>query len=197
MIKQLRNHLSSIFVLVFAIIFGVALGGCMPNAENEPGNGLSVGTLNNPDISNKTVLAWANEAATAVYNYDFNNYQTNLQKASQYFTTDGWQAYMTTLNTSGNLAKVIKNQTSVSAIASGTPVILSQGIVGGRYSWKIQLPLAVSYKSVNTETTENLVVTMLIVRSSPIEGVRGLGIKQFIALKKPELMTLQPAANKQ
>lgn len=176
---------TSLCVLLSAICFGAALSGCAPKTDHIYANGVSTGALTQPVVNNATIMAWANEAAITAYSYDYNNYQTQLQNTSQYFTTEGWQTFMTALTASGNLNKVKEHKMVVSAVIDGTPSILSRGELAGRYSWKVQVPLLVTYLSAHDSNKQKLNVTMLIVRTAPAEGARGLGIKQFIAVAQP------------
>lgn len=184
MFNQLRKNLQAIFLFLLAISVSIALTGCMPKVEKTEFNGVSASTLNKPNVPMSTVLVWANEAAAAVYSYDFVTYQKQLQTASQYFTPEGWQTYMTALTASGNLDKVVAHKMVVSAVDTGAPIILSQGELAGRYSWKVQMPLLVTYQNASIYQEQHLVITMLIVRTSPIENTRGLGIQQFVASVK-------------
>jgi len=183
MLTIFRKNLSAVFILLLALTLGAALSGCMAQT-----NGVSVGTLNKPNASPDIVLSWASEAAVAAYTYDYANYQTSLQTTSRYFTPGSWKSFMAALVASGNLTKIIKNKMTVSATVIGKPVLLAQGELAGRYSWRIQLPLLVTYQGAKTTTyQQSIIVTMLVVRTSPLEGsAGGLGIKQFIALVKPQ-----------
>ena len=183
------KRLTSFFVLLSAISVGAALSGCAPKADHIYANGVATGALTKPVVNPSTILVWANEAVITAYTYDFNNYQTQLQKASQYFTTEGWQTFMTALTASGNLTKVVEHKMVVSAVATGSPIVLSQGELAGRYSWKVQMPVLVTYLGANASNKQNLIVTMLIVRTGTAEGTRGLGIKQFIATAQPQAKT--------
>src|SRR5262249_35662548 len=89
--------ISDICVLscIFVIVFGT-LAGCASTSK--------------PNISDKEVLVWANEALLATFNYDYANYTRQLQVASMYYTPEAWQAYLLALETSGNLKTVIKKK---------------------------------------------------------------------------------------
>lgn len=137
--------------------------------------------LNEPDLSTAALLQWANTAAVAAFTYNFVDYRAQLQAASEFFTPEGWQAYLQSLEASNDLVAVKAKNLVVSAVATGAPIITQRGIVDGRYTWQIQMPLLVTYQSASQITPQNLLVNMVITRVSTLDSPRGIGIAQFIA----------------
>lgn len=136
--------------------------------------------LNEPNQSDSAVLQWANQAAIAAFTYNFVNYRSELQAASGFFTPGGWREYSTALQQSNNLEAVKAKKLIVSAVATRAPIILEKGILSGRYSWRVQMPMLVTYQSASEFTQENYIVTMLIQRVSTLNSYRGIGISQFV-----------------
>ena len=68
----------------------------------------------------------------------------------------------------------------VSAVATRAPVILQKGILNGRFAWRVQMPVLVTYQSASEFTQQSNVVTMLISRVSTLNSPRGIGISQFV-----------------
>lgn len=136
--------------------------------------------FNRPNLSNSAILQWANTAATAANSYNFVNYRKALQQAADYFTPEGKQMFFNALKNSNNLQAVIAKKLIVSAVATGVPVVLEQGVMLGRYTWKVQIPMLITFQSASQFSQQSVTVTMVIVRVSPLESVRGIGIAQFI-----------------
>ncbi len=136
--------------------------------------------LNEPNQSDSAVLQWGNQAATAAFTYNFVNYREELQASSQFFTSDGWSQFLTALQQSNNLDAVKAKKLIVSAVATRAPIILQKGVLNGRYSWRVQMPVLVTYQSASEFTQQNNVVTMLITRVSTLNSPRGIGISQFV-----------------
>ncbi len=137
--------------------------------------------LSRPVVAASALLQWANQAAVAAYSYNFANYRQALQEASEYFTPNGWADFQTALKTSGNLETVIAKKLVVSAVATGAPVIIEQGLLRGSYAWKVQMPILVTYESANTSIQDTQIVTLLITRVSPLEVPKGIAISQYIS----------------
>ena len=136
--------------------------------------------LNEPNQSDSAVLQWANQAAIAAFTYNFVNYRDELQASSGFFTAEGWDQFLNALQQSNNLDAVKAKKLIVSAVATRAPIILQKGILNGSYSWRVQMPILVTYQSASEFTQQNNVVTMLIIRVSTLNSPRGIGIAQFV-----------------
>lgn len=136
--------------------------------------------LNEPNQSDSAVLQWANQAAIASFSYNFVNYRSELQAASGFFTATGWTQFLNALQSSNNLDAVRNKKLIVSAVATRAPIILQKGVLNNRYSWRVQMPILVTYQSASEFTQQNNVVTMLITRVSTLNSPRGIGIAQFV-----------------
>lgn len=177
----LMTSLLIITVLVGAFVYQI-LNPPAPKyfAVNADGRLIKLPPLNEPNMTHSALLQWANMAAIAAYTYSFINYRQELQAASAYFTPEGWQNFISALQDSGNLQAVITKKLMVSAVAKGAPVILQEGLLNGRYTWRVQMPMLITYQSASQKSDQDVIVTMLVTRVSPLNSARGIGIAQFI-----------------
>lgn len=141
--------------------------------------------LNQANLSETSLLVWANTATVTAFTYNFVNYKTELQSISAYFTPEGWNAFKDALDNSGNLNAVIKNKLVVTAVAQGAPLILQEGIMNGVYTWKVQMPVLIEYKGALGSNVQHSIVTMLIARVKSTAPQNGIGIKQFDVTNAP------------
>lgn len=137
--------------------------------------------LDVPMIAPGELLQWASRAAVSAYNYNFVNYRDALQNLQNEFTPDGWKWYEDALKSSRILETVIAKKLVVSAVPTATPVILEQGVVNGRYAWKVQQPLLVTYQSPNEQTQQPVVITMIISRVPTVDVPKGVAVVSFIS----------------
>jgi len=136
--------------------------------------------LDKPNLSKSALLQWASTAAIASYTYNFVNYRQELQAASEFFTPDGWNSFLKALTVSNNLEAVKAKKLVVSAVATGAPIILQEGLLNHRYSWRMQMPMLITYQSASQLTRQSVTVTVLISRISTLNSARGIGIAQFV-----------------
>lgn len=133
-----------------------------------------------PIITTSALLDWVREAAVMCYNYDFFNADVQINNnIAAYFTEEGGHMFRQAL--AEDLATVESKSIIVTAIARGVPILLAQGYVWGRWTWKVQVPLRISYQSASEIKRENLIVTVLVVASPTWENPRAIGIKQFFS----------------
>jgi intracellular multiplication protein IcmL len=137
--------------------------------------------LNDPNITQASLMQWVNTAVVAVNTYDFVNYREQLQHASDYFTQDGWSAYLDSLKASRNLNAVIEKKLVVSAFAKRAPAIVRSGPLDGVFTWTIQIPITVVYQSASASSQQDLVVTLMVKRISTLTNPNGIGIANYIA----------------
>ena len=158
-------------------------------ATTADGKIIKLPPLSSPVLNLNQLLTWTVEAATAAYTFDFVNYQSQLQGLRDYFTATGHANYLKALESTNNLNAVRAKKLVVSAVPTGTPIVLQEGPVKkgryqGRYAWQVQLPMRVSYQSANEVINQNIVVTMLVTRISTLQSDRGVGIAQLVVSEK-------------
>lgn len=182
--KVVAALLFSFFIILVlaAALFYIATHPPAPRyfAASNDGHIVPLVPFTQPNLSDATVLEWSNTAATAAYNYNFVNYRQALQQAADYFTPEGKQMFFSAIKSSNNLQAVISKKLIVSAVATGVPVILEQGLLAGRYTWKVQIPMLITFQSASQFSQQSVTVTMLVVRVSTLTSPRGIGIAQFI-----------------
>ncbi|OGT07088.1 MAG: type IV secretion protein DotI [Gammaproteobacteria bacterium GWE2_37_16] len=186
------NYRRVVSVLLLMVLINVALVGIIfYQIANAPtpkyfatgidGRITPLNSLDMPVISQSELLQWAARAATAANTYDFVNYREALQGVQSYFTADGWRNFEAALRGSRSLELVLERKLVVSAVATGTPVILDQGVIGDRYAWKVQVPILVSYQSASDNTQQAQIVTMIIARVPTLNTPKGIAITSFVA----------------
>lgn len=181
-----------ILILLFSIVCNLILGSMLVYVITHPpepryfatsinGRITPLVALNAPNQSDSAILQWANQAAIATFSYNFVNYRSELVAASGFFTAEGWDQFVSALGASNNLEAIKAKKLVVSAVATSAPVILQKGVLNGRYAWRIQMPILVTYQSASEFSQQNLNVTMLVTRVDTLNSPRGIGIAQFVS----------------
>jgi len=151
-------------------------------ATNADGGLIKLVPLNRPNMSTATIVQWATDAAVSAYTFDFQGYRRQLSSAeATYFTPDGWTSFLKALKSTRILDTVIKQKLIVNAAVTKAPVIKASGMVRGRWTWVIQMPMVVTYQSSERSNSNNLLVTLTIERVSLLDSPRGVGVVTYIA----------------
>jgi intracellular multiplication protein IcmL len=138
-------------------------------------------SLSEPVLTSQFILEWASLAARKAFNLDFVHYADQLNEAKPYFTSDGWEKFQGALKSSGMLDTVTDKKVVMSAIVSGTPVVLSRAVVHGRFTWTIQLPVLVSFSSTSEKRKMQMIITMNVQRVPTLDASQGVQISDFAA----------------
>lgn len=137
--------------------------------------------LTEPNVTTTSLLNWLTLAVTSAYTLDFYGYEESLNELKQYFTIDGYQNFLNALNASGSLKKIIKDKLIVTAVPIDTAVVLQEGLMNNVYTWKIQIPLLVTYQGASTTSTKKTIaVSVLVIRVPTNKAPKGIGIAQII-----------------
>lgn len=185
------NYRRAMIVLLLSILLNSILAGTLIYIVTNPpqpkyfptsvnGRITPLLALDQPNQTDSAVLQWANQAATAAYSYNWLTYRKELQAASEFFTRSGWRDFLQALQESNTLEAVTSKKLIVSAVATRAPTILDKGVMNGVYTWRVQIPLLVTFQSGSEFTQQNNIVTMTIVRVSSLSNPRGIGISQFL-----------------
>ena len=194
-----RNHfyqdgyrkLSLIFMLllVSAVFLGFVNSHLRSVSKRPPeyfamtcdGNFATITPLSDPMVSDAKLLAWANRVITTVYSLDFVHYRGQLESASHFFTAIGWRGFGTVFQSARNLETVLEKKLLVSAVPTAAPLIEKRGVINGRYTWQVNMPILVTYESNDTKIQQALDVIINIQRVSMSRNADGIAISQYIA----------------
>ena len=150
-------------------------------ATTEDGRLIPMVPLNEPNLSTPALMSWVAQAATEVMTFGFNDYRRRLQESSRHFTRVGWESFTKALQASRIIEMVDASQQVLTAAPRGAPVLESEGIVGGRYQWVVQLPMVLTYQAGSQRRSDRLLITIVVVRVSRLESPNGVGIEQWVA----------------
>lgn len=153
-------------------------------ATTEDGRLIPMVPLNQPNLSAPALMSWVAQAATEVMTFSFSDYRRRLQEASRNFTKRGWESFTQALQRSRIIEMVEENQQVLTAAPKGAPILEEEGLVAGRYQWKVQVPLILTYQSGAKNTSSGHLVTVVVVRVPRLESPNGVGIEQWVAVPR-------------
>lgn len=136
-------------------------------------------SLSQPNLSSPALMSWVAQASTEVLTFGFHDYRRRLQESSKNFTRTGWESFTSALERSSILEMVQNNRQVVTAAPRAAPVLLWEGLHNGRYTWRIEIPIVVTYQSGASRRSDSLRVTLTVVRVPKLESPNGVGIEQW------------------
>lgn len=150
-------------------------------AVDGAGRIVPIRALSEPYVTDAYLASWVSEKVSRAYSMDPQNYRRQVSDLEPFFTPDGHQQYVNSLQTSGTIDVMTKNLLVLSGVPTGAPVVVSRGVADGVHFWKLQVPMLVEYRSSTKSAQKKRMVEVTVVRRQTIESAEGIGISQFVA----------------
>lgn len=139
--------------------------------------------LSEPNLTQAALMSWVAQASTEVMTFGFHDYRRRLQEASRHFTRNGFESFTSALTQSRIIEAVEAHQQVVTTVPRSAPVLVQEGVTReGRYFWRVQLPLSVSYQAASKSRNEFMTVEITVLRVPTLENPVGVGIDQWIGV---------------
>jgi intracellular multiplication protein IcmL len=146
---------------------------------------LEMPPLSAPVVSDQALINWATETVTSALSLDFLQWRQKLMQVRQDFDPRGFESFVRSLQETGNLKKIEDERLSLSCVVTEASVITSSGVVAGVASWRLEIPVLISYQSSKgTVATQRLLAQVMVQRAETTVNPRGLMIKQIVLVKK-------------
>ncbi len=190
--EWIRSHARmSRTVLVMSAVTALAVGMTFWSvlARPEPvyfatrvdGGILPLVPVSTPFLSEGQVTNFAVRAVTRALTLDFANWRDDLTGAARYFEQpDGWNGFLDAIEQSDMLS-YLRDHRLVSTVVANGAAIVEQGLDDRqRYSWKVQIPLSMTYESASEISRERLLAEVVVSRLPTWESPDAVGITQII-----------------
>lgn len=152
--------------------------------------------LNKPGISNAAISNWLSEAIMNAFGFNYKNFETKFDKLKTYFSKNGFEQFVNAFRTNPMLSGVEANKLIVSVRILEAPEILQDGIVKGKYTWNIKLPVLVTLQNELVRRGVRLDIETIVTRVPEIISPMGILIDDFAAIEfgaQPTTPTEAPA----
>ena len=145
------------------------------------GTPYEIAPLDAPVMSEADLKTWTVQAVVAAYTLNFKEYRDQLTRAASRFTIAGWNSFGTAFINTGNLDEIKRARLVSSAQPERAATIRDRAVINGRLTYKIELPLIVTYENENQANTQHLLVTVLVIRDIETDHPDGIAIDQINA----------------
>lgn len=115
-----------------------------------------VATQADAPVRPATLEDFAKEAAINSYTYDYVNYRSIINDATNtYFNERGRKAFLKSLDDSGNLERVVKGRLIMKTFATNSPQLENEGREGKARYWIVHVPMAIEFYVGGNQTPSN------------------------------------------
>lgn len=136
--------------------------------------------LDAPNVNQDAMLRWAGAAATEVMTFGFNDIDERMTRAQRLFTPDGWTSFSAALARTPLMKGMLENQQLLTAIPTSTPIIVSQGMYNGNYSWVIEIPLVLTLRAGDKSQVMRQHVRIIVSKMPTSTNPMGIGINTWL-----------------
>lgn len=181
LIKVVIGQSVAIVVLVIALfLFAGNEPRIIPIGLTEDLRVIEIPSDEDPYLDNNRVRQWAITTLTDIYDWDYRNYRSHFTDVERNFTSQGFTAWLQSLDASQRVDYVTSNE----LLMSFTPkdaVVVGDGMYQGAYRWRLEVRGAIVYsatgRSDRSEEVRLLVdVTRVDIRRNGI----GVAIDQIV-----------------
>jgi intracellular multiplication protein IcmL len=140
--------------------------------------------LTSPIVDDQQLLDWTVRGILAAYNVNYHDYPQQLNVASRRFTLNGWNSFATSYIQGGNYEAMKKGMLLCFAQAQRAAVISEAKVIDGALAYRIQVPILQTCQNSQQQSTQNLMMTALVLRTNAEDHVDGLVIAQLVAVAR-------------
>lgn len=140
-----------------------------------------VTALDSPIVDDTELLDWTVKSVLAPYNVNYHDYPIQLNTAGRQFTSNGWNTFATSYIRDGNFEELKRAMLLCYAQAQRAAIIRRSMVVDGSLAYEIQFPLVQTCQNTNQQSTQNLMMTAVVVRTNDDDHPDGLMIDQLVA----------------
>ena len=138
--------------------------------------------LEDPLISEAGLTNWVAQVVSDTFFYSFVDWRDNLLNMRKYYSDKGFASLIKAMKSSGNLDMVRNNRLiSKAGVNPAEVVIVNQGILSGKMTWRVEVPLKRTYESSDgIENRQNLDGLVVVQRVPVTESDKGVKIIQMV-----------------
>jgi intracellular multiplication protein IcmL len=149
-------------------------------ATTSDGRIISIVPLNEPYITDGSLVAWAADTSKRVMGLSFNDFRQRLQDVAFNFTPNGWETFSKALKDARILELIEERKMTSELTIQAAPEIIKRGELNGVYSWILQIPVVLSFKGEQAPQPLSGMLRLQISRVSTLQHPKGVGIDSFL-----------------
>ena len=152
-------------------------------ASTSDGQLIRMYPLGTPVLTDSAIEGWTSRNIPKLYNLNFVQLRRQVLGLREYFTPFGWSQFTHAFGP--ELRRIQSSKLIVSATPTNVPVITQHGVFNGVYSWQVQIPVVVSYQAGDTQTTQHVIVRLILQRTNSLASGQIVGISQIVVQDAP------------
>ncbi|WP_192484582.1 MULTISPECIES: DotI/IcmL family type IV secretion protein [Cysteiniphilum] len=168
------------FLLVGYIIYDFTTHTTYFLAVDDKASVKSLKMTSTPEVTRDMVINWVSLNVTKLFQLDFLNYKNQLFELKGLFTSSAWHEFNRVTLKEIELLSANKYVSRASLIA--TPVINAKGHINGVKSWKVTVPMMITYSADSGLLSKKIILTLTIQQNLDANSINStaLSIVQIV-----------------
>lgn len=134
--------------------------------------------------NDQEVADFVTKGVRKLYIRDYINYTDQLMDASYFFTINGWNSYLDSLEKQKTMEAIKQNQWVVTFNPTASPTLLEKKVNNeGYFTWAFEYPGTINYLGV-TSRQQNVKLQILVQRTSVVDSPMGMGIALIVPFEE-------------
>ena len=148
-------------------------------AETVEGRVMPMISWDHPNMGRPALSDWAAKAASDIMTVGFNDVEVRFAQSRKNFTAEGWESFRKAMILSKLPEDVEKTQQIATAVPRSPPTLSMEGLINGKYSWVIDVPLLITFRAGSDIKPTPKRVHMVIEKMPTAENPNGVGISEW------------------
>lgn len=182
LVRLVRIQAFVILALVAFFIFAIPVIRPIHSywARPETGQPFSIASMSEPNLTDQAVLSWSVLAITEILTFGFGDVDQRILAQRERFTDDGWTSFLKGFVETEFYDRFKGNQLVLTTVPTNSPVIVSKGEENDEYLWIVEMPIIMTYATVdNIAHRKRGIVRLTIARIPSSQNKYGIGIKYW------------------
>ncbi len=169
-----------ILSLIFVYIFSTQPVAPLYIPIKENGSYIDLVRIDQPNKNDQEVADFVAKAVKKLYTRDYINYSDQLMDASIYFTPNGFNSFLDSVEASQSIAAMKQNEWVVSFTPRQAPILLEKKLNGNAYTWAFDFPGTITYNGGKSGRKQNVTLKIIVTRVSIVDSPYGIGITTLV-----------------
>jgi intracellular multiplication protein IcmL len=141
--------------------------------------------MKEPSFTPKNIGSWTADVVTRALSLDFLYLREKLTDVQNDFSEIGFESYVKSLEQNGHIKKIETEKLNLSCALTGPPVVTNTKGIGREKTWRVEMPVLVSYQtSQGVVANQSLVAEVTVQKADASKKPRGVEISQLVLLKR-------------
>lgn len=132
-----------------------------------------------PNMGRATLSDWVANACAQIMTFGFNDIDERFALSQKNFTPEGWKSFRKAVMMTTLIPDILSSQQIVATVPESPPVLKSEGMIDGVYSWSFDVPLLMTFRAGSDKKSKSKTVHVVVQKVPTSENPNAVGISEW------------------